>query len=103
MSERRVQGQAWLGRVAKSQTLRSKMPPRERMGGTGVHLRRSKAPDIMNTTYTLVISCPDQRGIVAAVSSFIAAHQGSIIEADYHTDRELNWFFMRQEILAESL
>ncbi|MBI4411038.1 MAG: formyltetrahydrofolate deformylase [Deltaproteobacteria bacterium] len=55
------------------------------------------------TTYTLVISCPDQRGIVAAVSSFIAAHQGSIVEADYHTDRELNRFFMRQEILAESL
>jgi formyltetrahydrofolate deformylase len=53
--------------------------------------------------YTLSISCPDRSGIIAAVSSFIAQHQGWIVEASYHTDLETQRFFMRQEILADSL
>jgi formyltetrahydrofolate deformylase len=53
--------------------------------------------------YTLTISCPDRSGIIAAVSGFIAQHQGWIVEASYHTDRETQRFFMRQEILANSL
>lgn len=53
--------------------------------------------------YTLVISCPDRVGIVAAVSGFIAKHKGSITEADYHSDTETGWFFMRQVISAQSL
>ncbi|MGC2457929.1 MAG: formyltetrahydrofolate deformylase [Gallionellaceae bacterium] len=53
--------------------------------------------------YTLTISCPDRSGIIAAVSGLIARHQGSIVEASYHTDLEAQRFFMRQEILADSL
>jgi formyltetrahydrofolate deformylase len=53
--------------------------------------------------YTLSISCPDRSGIIAAVSGFIAQHKGWIVEASYHTDRETQRFFMRQEILAGSL
>ncbi len=53
--------------------------------------------------YTLTISCPDRVGIIAAVSGFIAQHRGWIVEASYHTDQETQRFFMRQEILAESL
>jgi formyltetrahydrofolate deformylase len=53
--------------------------------------------------YTLTLSCPDRVGIVAAVSSFIAQHQGWILEAQHHADQPLQRFFMRQEILAESL
>ena len=53
--------------------------------------------------YTLNISCPDRSGIIAAVSGFIARHDGWIVEASYHTDLDTQRFFMRQEILAESL
>ena len=54
-------------------------------------------------TYRLIVSCPDRLGIVAAVSSFLAQHGGWIIEASQHADALAGWFFMRYEILAESL
>lgn len=50
---------------------------------------------------TLTISCPDQIGLVAAVSNFLAKHQISIIEANHHTDGETKWFFMRHEIIFD--
>ena len=50
---------------------------------------------------TLSISCPDQIGLVAAVSDFLAKHQVSIIEANHHTDAETKWFFMRHEIIID--
>lgn len=53
--------------------------------------------------YTLTLSCPDQVGVVAAVSSFIAENCGWITEANHHADGVAQRFFMRQEILAESL
>jgi formyltetrahydrofolate deformylase len=53
--------------------------------------------------YTLTLSCPDRVGIVAAVSSFFAQHGGWIVEASYHADTPTGRFFMRQEILADSL
>ena len=45
----------------------------------------------------LLISCPDCRGIVAAVSNFIAKHRGNVIQLDQHVDAEENVFFMRVE------
>ena len=51
----------------------------------------------------LTVSCPDRSGIVAAVSGFIAEHHGWITEANHHSDHGSGWFFMRHEILAESL
>ena len=57
----------------------------------------------MTRHYTLTISCPDRAGIIAAVSGFIAQHGGFIVEASYHTEREAERFFMRQEIRADSL
>jgi len=53
--------------------------------------------------YTLTLSCPDRVGIVAAVSTFIASHKGWIVEANHHADQDTQRFFMRQEILADSL
>jgi formyltetrahydrofolate deformylase len=46
---------------------------------------------------TLLISCPDQRGLVAAVTAFIAAHSGNILHLDQHVDADENVFFMRVE------
>jgi formyltetrahydrofolate deformylase len=57
----------------------------------------------MERRLILSLSCPDRVGIVAAVSGFIAQYQGWITEAHYHADAEQKWFFMRQEILADSL
>ena len=53
--------------------------------------------------YVLTMACPDRVGIVAAVSQFIASHQGWILEAHHHADEESRWFFMRDRILADSL
>ena len=45
---------------------------------------------------TLLISCPDQPGIVAAVSQFIFKHGGNIFQSDQHsTDLHNGTFFMR--------
>ena len=53
--------------------------------------------------YRLNLACPDRVGIVAAVSTFVAKHNGWILEAQHHADQPAQRFFMRQEILADSL
>ncbi len=53
--------------------------------------------------YRLIISCPDQSGIIAKISGLIAKYHGWILEADQHSDLENNWFFMRYEIKVDSI
>jgi formyltetrahydrofolate deformylase len=48
-------------------------------------------------TATLLISCRDQKGLVAAVSDFLYRNNGNIIHADQHTDREEGVFLQRVE------
>ena len=48
----------------------------------------------MNTA-TLLCSCTDRTGIVAAMTSFVAEYGGNIIDLDQHTDNTTNQFFMR--------
>lgn len=57
----------------------------------------------MQQTYRLVIDCPDQLGLVANVSAFLADHQAMIVEASHHTDQQTKRFFMRHEINADSV
>lgn len=57
----------------------------------------------MKQTFRLVIDCPDQTGLVAAVSQFLSQHDANILEASHHTDLAVNRFFMRHEIAADSL
>lgn len=57
----------------------------------------------MERKFRLVISCPDRTGIVAKVSSFLATYNGWITEANHHADPITGWFFMRNEIKADSL
>lgn len=45
----------------------------------------------------LLIFCPDRKGIVAAVTSFLSKHNGNIIHLDQHVDLQQNVFFMRVE------
>ena len=51
----------------------------------------------MRTSAVLLISCSDQKGLVAAVSDFIFRHGGNILHTDEHTDAESAWFLMRVE------
>jgi formyltetrahydrofolate deformylase len=48
-------------------------------------------------TATLLISCPDQQGLVAKIASFIYSNGGNIIHADQHTDFAAGLFLMRIE------
>ena len=46
-------------------------------------------------TATLLICCPDRRGIVAALAQVLHGHGANILEADQHTDRRAAMFFQR--------
>ena len=46
---------------------------------------------------TLIIQCPDQKGIIAEVTQFIYSYKGNIIYIDQYVDRENKAFFMRLE------
>ncbi|MBD2741453.1 formyltetrahydrofolate deformylase [Coleofasciculus sp. FACHB-1120] len=48
-------------------------------------------------TATLLVSCPDQRGLVAKIANFIYANGGNIIHADQHTDFAAGLFLTRIE------
>lgn len=45
----------------------------------------------------LMLSCPDQKGIVAEISTFIYHNNGNILHSEQHTDGESGTFFMRVE------
>ena len=51
----------------------------------------------MRHTAVLLISCPDQRGLVAAIAEFLLQHEANILHADQHQDAELKLFLMRVE------
>lgn len=53
-------------------------------------------PDV-SPTATLLLSCPDQKGLVATVAAFLYEHDGNIIHADQHTDLEGGVFLQRVE------
>lgn len=56
----------------------------------------------MSYNIRLLIDCPDHRGLIAAVSSFIALHNGNIVSADQHvSDARDGIFFMRMEIESQ--
>lgn len=45
----------------------------------------------------LLISCPDQRGLVATVTDFLYRNGGNVLHLDQHVDAQENVFFMRVE------
>lgn len=51
----------------------------------------------LKQTATLLISCPDQKGIVARLSSFVFQHGGNIVDSDHHTDFLVDRFLGRIE------
>jgi len=45
----------------------------------------------------LLIHCPDQKGIIAQVTNFIALNKGNTVYLEQHVDTDENAFFMRIE------
>jgi formyltetrahydrofolate deformylase len=52
---------------------------------------------MINPTATLLIFCPDKRGLVAKFANFIYSNGGNIIHADQHTDFAAGLFLTRIE------
>jgi formyltetrahydrofolate deformylase len=50
-----------------------------------------------SVTAVLLLSCPDQKGLVAAVSDFLYRNNGNIIHADQHTYLEGGVYLKRVE------
>ena len=51
----------------------------------------------MPDSAVLLLHCPDQKGIVAAISGFLYTHGANILHADQHQDHDQGLFFMRVE------
>lgn len=55
------------------------------------------ATTVTERTAILLMHCTDQRGLVAAISEFIARNEGNIVYLDQHVDERRGVFFMRVE------
>src|SRR5581483_9595684 len=63
----------------------------------------SVSTSTQDQTITLLISCPDRPGIVAAFSQFIFQYQWNICQSDQHsTDLHSGTFFMRISVAENS-
>lgn len=51
----------------------------------------------MNNSAILLIHCPDRKGLVAEISTFLYGRGANILHADQHRDHEEEMFFMRIE------
>ncbi|HEY4089165.1 MAG TPA: formyltetrahydrofolate deformylase [Bryobacteraceae bacterium] len=51
----------------------------------------------MKNTAILLVTCPDRKGLVAAVAGILYQHGANIVHADQHQDHEAGLFFMRVE------
>ncbi len=51
----------------------------------------------MKNTATLLISCPDRKGLVAAIANFLYTYNANILHADQHQDAAESLFLMRVE------
>jgi formyltetrahydrofolate deformylase len=52
-------------------------------------------PAQLADTATILVSCPDRRGLVAALGQLLYGHGANILSADQYTDPAANMFFQR--------
>jgi formyltetrahydrofolate deformylase len=55
----------------------------------------STTPAQLADTATILVSCPDRRGLVAALGQLLYGHGANIVSADQHTDPVSSTFFQR--------
>jgi formyltetrahydrofolate deformylase len=51
--------------------------------------------------FTLTVNCPDQKGIIAAVTHTIAAGGGNILNLSQHTATDINMFLLKADFSAD--
>ncbi len=51
----------------------------------------------MAETGILLLQCPDRKGVVAAVTTFLYERGGNIVHADEHQDQQVKQYFLRLE------
>ena len=49
------------------------------------------------STATMLIYCPDEKGIILSVTNYISTNNGNIVDLDQHVESEQKIFFMRVE------
>jgi len=54
-------------------------------------MSEASAPELA----TLLVSCPDRKGLVAALAQLLYGHGANIVDADQHTDTTAGMFFQR--------
>ena len=59
------------------------------------------ANDAGKPAFILTLSCEDRVGVVAAVSSHLAAIEGFILDSQQYADLDAGRFFLRIEFRAE--
>ena len=52
---------------------------------------------LADKTAIILMHCPDQKGLVAAVTDYLFQYQANIVDLDQHVDRSSQQFFMRVE------
>jgi len=55
----------------------------------------SSSENVHPEVATLLVSCPDRKGIVAALAQLLYGHGANILDADQHTDPTAGQFFQR--------
>ncbi|MBR1615395.1 MAG: formyltetrahydrofolate deformylase [Treponema sp.] len=55
------------------------------------------------STYTLTATCPDQKGLIASITSCIAENGGNLLNLAQHTSVDLGMFFCRIQFAAPSV
>tara|TARA_R110002073_G_scaffold336458_3_gene533668 strand:- start:19200 stop:20120 length:921 start_codon:yes stop_codon:yes gene_type:complete len=68
--------------------------PRRKMEAAVAMLNRMTT-NAAEQLITLLVSCPDRRGIVAGLAQLLAGHGVNILDSDQHTDRDEGLFFQR--------
>lgn len=63
----------------------------------------TQEPNIATPTFTLLITCPDRPGLVAAVAQFLLERKANIVHADQHVDRQENLFLQRIEFTIDGV
>ena len=66
----------------------------------GTHFETQDKPALLmrsKNSAILLISCPDRKGLNAAIADFIFRNNGNILHADEHQDEDLGLFLMRVE------
>jgi formyltetrahydrofolate deformylase len=58
---------------------------------------QAKPVPTMRNTACLLVSCPDRKGLVAAIANFLYGHDANILHADQHQDKVAGLFLMRVE------